>query len=148
MLSAAVCPFLFSPAILLCRLFITPSIPLLPTMLCWRKEITRDRDEGYPEARLQLSWALALPISSSAGLGAASSPVVPISCSKPLSYSSSPHFSVSADDLSPLLRKLMLLDLMSASVRSLCYKQRNPISCLNAMFVRSYFAIQRISGRT
>ena len=116
-------------------------------MFCWRKKITHDEDEGYPESWLQLSWALALPISSSAGLGAASSPVVPISCSKPLSYSLSPGFSIPADDLSPLLRKFMPLDLMSGSVRGLCYKQQNPI-WLNTMFVRSYFAIQRISGRT
>lgn len=42
----------------------------------------------------------------------------------------------------------MLLDMLAASVRVLCYKQRNPIHWLNGMFVRSYFAVQRICRRT
>ena len=42
----------------------------------------------------------------------------------------------------------MLLDMVAASVRVLCYKQRNPIHWLNGMFVSSYLAVQRISGGT
>lgn len=48
----------------------------------------------------------------------------------------------------PLLRKLMLLDMLGILVKVLCYKQQNPICWLNAMFVKSYFVVQRISKRT
>lgn len=50
--------------------------------------------------------------------------------------------------LPPPLRKLMLLDMLDVLVKVLCYKLQNPISCLNAKFVKNYFVVHRISGRT
>lgn len=87
----------------------------------------------------QASWQFFCKFWVTSSLG------VLIDYSKPLSHSSSPHLSISANDLAPLLKKVDAFK--HVSVSALYYKQ-NSIYWLNATFVKSYFVVQGISGRT
>ena len=95
-----------------------------------------------------VSWTLGLPISSSTSLESASSPGFSSTALNHYPTLQALTSQFQQMTLLPLLGKLMLLDMRGVLIKVLCYKRQNPVSWLNATFVKSYFVVQRLCRRT